>query len=252
MANPQAEDGHIDLANEIVEALAKIRISGEEMQCLWVIFRKTYGWHKKEDCISLSQFFEMTTLKKPHVCRSLSKLLSKKIIGVTKNGNGITSYGFNKDFDSWESLPKKVTLSKMVKGSPKKGKASLPLLGHTKETTTKETITKEIYTSNFLSFWNKYPKKVGKPNTFKEWNRIKPDLKTVLSALKAQIEQKERLLSENKFCPEWPDPERWIKNQRWLDEIQDGAPLDATDRLIYEMKKEREKNGDIKPAPKLH
>lgn len=102
---------------------------------------------------------------------------------------------------------------------------------------------KELYSSFFLSFWEQYPKKVGKPNAFKEWNRIKPDLETVLSSLNAQIESKERLLAENKFCPEWPDPERWIKNQRWLDEIQDAVPLDATDRMIYEMKKEREKDG---------
>ena len=52
MANPQAENGHTDIANEIVEALARTRISGTETQLLWVIFRKTYGWHKKEDEIS--------------------------------------------------------------------------------------------------------------------------------------------------------------------------------------------------------
>ena len=80
MANPQIEDGHIDLANEIVEALAKIRISGEEMQCLWVIFRKTYGWHKKQDHIALSQFCGFTQLKKPAICRALRKLLSKMIM----------------------------------------------------------------------------------------------------------------------------------------------------------------------------
>jgi phage replication O-like protein O len=146
MANPQIEDGHVDLANEIIEALAKIRISGEEMQCLWVIFRKTYGWHKKEDHIALSQFSEMTSLKKPAICRALSKLLSKKIIIIIKNDNRITSYGFNKDFEQWQPLSKKITLSKKIKSSLKKDNASLSLLRHTKETTTKETIQKKART----------------------------------------------------------------------------------------------------------
>src|SRR4030042_6375885 len=102
MASPQIENGHVDIANEIVEAMAKIRIAGEEMQCLWVILRKTYGWHKKEDQISLSQFQDLTSLKKPTICRSLNKLLSKKIIVIIKNDNEITTYGFNKDFETWQ------------------------------------------------------------------------------------------------------------------------------------------------------
>jgi hypothetical protein len=101
---------------------------------------------------------------------------------------------------------------------------------------------KELYGSLFLSFWNQYPKKFGKPNAFREWNKIKPDIELVVPALKAQIEFKERLLAENKFCPEWPDPERWIKNRRWEDELQDGPPSDERDRMLHEMKKEREKD----------
>jgi len=93
MANPQAENGHIDIAHEIAEALARIRLSGEESQCLWVIFRKTYGWHKKEDKISLSQFTELTGIKKQNVNRALIKLSSKKIIGIIKKDyENINSY----------------------------------------------------------------------------------------------------------------------------------------------------------------
>jgi len=47
MANPQREDGHVDIANETIEALAKIYLSSYETQTLFAIFRKTYGWHKK-------------------------------------------------------------------------------------------------------------------------------------------------------------------------------------------------------------
>lgn len=155
MANPQIENGHVDLANEIVEALAKIRISGEEMQCLWVIFRKTYGWHKKQDDIALSQFSELTCLKKPAVCRALAKLLSKKIIAIIKNDNGISRYGFNKDFETWTPLSKKITLSKMIKGGIKKDNESLSKKRHTKENLQKKILQKKTDPSirAFIDFY---------------------------------------------------------------------------------------------------
>ena len=152
MANPQIEDGHLDLANEIVDALAKIRIAGEEMQCLWVILRKTYGWHKKQDNIALSQFCEMTNLNKPAICRALQKLLSKKIILIIKNDNGISGYGFNKDFDEWQPLSKKITLSKKIKGGLKKDNESLSKKRHTKENIQKKILQKKISDDEFLKF----------------------------------------------------------------------------------------------------
>ncbi len=108
MAEPQRENGHVDIANTIVEALARIRISGNEWQCLCVVFRKTYGWHKKEDMISLSQFALMTGLKRPNVVRVLKKLISKKILFVIKSDTSNSNkYRFNKDFDQWRPVIKK-------------------------------------------------------------------------------------------------------------------------------------------------
>jgi phage replication O-like protein O len=114
MANPQVEHGHLELANEIVESLARIRISGMEWQLLWVILRKTYGWHKKLDAIPLSQFRYMTGLSGPHAARCLKKLLRKKVIVATRAG-GATVYGFNKDFEKWVPMPKRVAATKRVR-----------------------------------------------------------------------------------------------------------------------------------------
>jgi phage replication O-like protein O len=135
MANPQVEDGHVDIANEIVEALARIRLSGEEMQILWVVFRKTYGWHKKTDTISLGQFSEATGLSRPHVVRAIKKLLPKMVLRVTKNGNStVNTFEFNKDFEEWKVLPKKGTVTKNGnRVLPKMGTKVLPKMVHTKE-----------------------------------------------------------------------------------------------------------------------
>jgi phage replication O-like protein O len=146
MANPQAENGHIDLANEIVESLAKYRLSGEEWQCLLVVFRKTYGWNKKEDEISLSQFQEMTGVKRANVVRTLKKLVAKKILGSSKEDTRFaTKYWFNKDFDTWADVVKKDTTS-INKDTPLVSIKIIPPVSielPTIDNSTKDTITKD-------------------------------------------------------------------------------------------------------------
>ena len=87
MSNPQYEEGYTKLANEILEALCHLRINGEARQVLDAILRKTYGWNKKEDAISLSQFVLLTGLKKVTVCKAIYRLISMNLI--TQKGNDV-------------------------------------------------------------------------------------------------------------------------------------------------------------------
>jgi len=142
---PQLENGHFLIATEIYEALAKTRIPGEARQVLDFIIRKTYGWHKKEDRISLSQFTEGTGLKKPTICKAINKLkemnliITKKDNSITQKGNDyIVTYCFNKSYNNWNLLPKKVTLPKKVIPITQKDNLPLP-----KKIPTKDTITKD-------------------------------------------------------------------------------------------------------------
>jgi len=139
MANPQAENGHVDIANEIVEALARTYLSSYESQVLWAIFRKTYGWHKKEDWVSNRQIANMTGIPESHVSRTIKKLVKRNIIN--KNGRWIS---FQKDYEKWGKLPKRVSLPKQVNKFTQTGKQSLPKQVYTKEK--KETIQKKITT----------------------------------------------------------------------------------------------------------
>ena len=54
MANPQTENGHIKIANEIIEAITRTNLSAHESRVLWYIIRKTYGFNKKMDWMALS------------------------------------------------------------------------------------------------------------------------------------------------------------------------------------------------------
>lgn len=184
----QLENSYTKIANELLEAIAAIRIPGEAMQILLVIIRKTCGYHKNKDAISLSQFVSATGMKKPNVCRAIKKLLdmniikplSKKIIKIIEKDNAyISEYELNKDCASWKPLSKKITLSKKIKTVIKKD--NLPL---SKKIPTKETITKEIKErkeSEILpsDYYQKTLKALGLPST----GIISPKDHSVLVAL---------------------------------------------------------------------
>ena len=108
MASPQLKNGFVRMANEIYENLARYRIPGEARQVMDFIIRKTYGWNKVEDVIPLSQFVAGTGLKKATVCRAINKLIHLNLIIKKDNDRG-TSYRFNKNFETWTPLTKKIT-----------------------------------------------------------------------------------------------------------------------------------------------
>ncbi len=142
--NPQVENGHIELATEIWEALCRIRVPGEAMQVLLFIIRKTYGWKKKNDSISLSQFISGTGINQPNICRALKKLRGMNLISIIqKDNSGIPKYMFNKHYDTWKPLSKKITLSKKIIGIIQKDKKVLSKKIHTKDISTIDTTTKE-------------------------------------------------------------------------------------------------------------
>jgi|ERR1035437_4006583 phage replication O-like protein O len=88
----------------ILEMLAKTRLNGQEFRALLFLFRKTYGWNKKEDAISLSQWCEGLGLThRQHVVGILAGLIAKKIIYRNGKTGLIHIYGFNKYFEEWEA-----------------------------------------------------------------------------------------------------------------------------------------------------
>lgn len=121
MANPQVENGHTDIANDIMDALARTRIPGEARQVLDYIFRRTYGWHRIEEAISLKEFSEGTGLQKGHVCAAIKTLkrmsiVSEKGYRVSEKGYSVKIYAINKDFDLWVGS-KKGSTRKRVQGT---------------------------------------------------------------------------------------------------------------------------------------
>jgi phage replication O-like protein O len=145
-SSPQKENGYTAIANEIMEALARYRLPGEQVQCLLFILRKTYGYHKKTDEISITQFEKATGLARKSVTRAIAGLCDKRLIIKTtpkksrvKNAPTPTSrYMFNKHYGGWEHRGKK---------APHRGKIETCI--GAKKRNTKDTLTKD---SDILSY----------------------------------------------------------------------------------------------------
>jgi phage replication O-like protein O len=174
MANPQRENGHVDIANEIMDELAQIHLSGAEWQLLITVFRKTWGWHKKHDWISLTQFERATGLSRWGVCIAKKRLVNKNILIAAEK-----SIRFNKNYDQWV-VNKTRPVNKSTTGSQQNDNRVVNKTRHTKETITKETITKESNASlesfeqlknpQFKELWDAWleiRKKIRAPNTHK-------------------------------------------------------------------------------------
>lgn len=214
-ACPQLENGFTRIANEIMEALAHIRIPGEARQVLDVILRKTYGFMKRSDQISLSQFHLATGMVKPSIVRAIRQLEAMNLI--SKNANGLhPEYSFNKDYAAWKPLAKKLTVNKNANNRLQKSKKSLA-----KKLPTKESIKRKYQkkcTIEFERFWSAYPRKVARQEAEKVFSTIKPAsdlLERILSSLEKQ-----------KLCEQWtkdggrfiPHAATWLRGRRWEDD----------------------------------
>lgn len=117
MANPQKDDGHTGINNEVLEKLLGSGLNGTELSICLLIIRKTWGFNKLDDEISLSQFMSYIPSSKQSIVTALSNLQLVKIIRLVKKGASKISsnkWKFNKNYDEWQ-LVKKTRLVKNKK-----------------------------------------------------------------------------------------------------------------------------------------
>jgi phage replication O-like protein O len=149
MANPQLENGHLDIANELVDQFAKHNIPGSEMRIIWAIWRKTWCWkdgdRKKDfDWISITQFEKLTGIKRANIHTAIKSLLCKNIIAV-ENRNGKLFYGFNKRYNEWVLCKRIPIMQKHNKTVMQKHTQLLCKSIPTKDSITKDTLKDKKY-----------------------------------------------------------------------------------------------------------
>lgn len=116
--NPQVEDGHTKIANELLDQIINIDFTKRQYKILLFIIRKTYGWNKTSDDISRSQIVEATGLSNPHVTTTIQELLNMNVL-IIGTGTHAKNYKINKHYETWRItetviIPKTVTVTETV------------------------------------------------------------------------------------------------------------------------------------------
>ncbi len=104
---PQLEDGYIRIANELFDAVLKKLSSYRHTKIVLAIIRKTYGYQKKEDDITISQLAELTGIHRNHVGATVKDLERMRVINPIRSGHHGMMIGINKHHSEWENEPVK-------------------------------------------------------------------------------------------------------------------------------------------------
>ena len=102
MSSPQLEDGHVRIANELFDAVLRFPFSKRQQTIIWAVMRKTYGYRKKRDDISLSQLSQITGLDASNISKAINELAQMKVLSKQPGRYGQV-LEVQKDFQSWRS-----------------------------------------------------------------------------------------------------------------------------------------------------
>lgn len=136
--------------NNILYALARIRLNSEESRVINGLIAKTYGFNQSEDYISFSQLHLITGISRAHCSRTVSRLITRRI--VLRLGRKLKLNKYHFQWLSHEVLPKQ------AKKVAQTGNEVLPEQVTTKDTTKrhiKNNTAKRIFKTNIQGEeWN--------------------------------------------------------------------------------------------------
>ncbi|MBR3731563.1 MAG: replication protein [Spirochaetales bacterium] len=102
MANPQLSNGYVRIANELLEAICQLDVSGSEMRILLYIIRRTYGFNKDYAEIPLSEISAAVGMRREHIQKMLKRLSAKNIIDLrTNSGTKPQTISIVKNYEKW-------------------------------------------------------------------------------------------------------------------------------------------------------
>lgn len=110
-------------------------LSGSEFKVLMAISRKTLGYQKTSDPISITQFEELTGLSNRSVINSIRTLEAKNIISALRRERKTTIFRINENIIAGEknSQAKSVAMKKTHKSYEKSSQVDYENSSHTKE-----------------------------------------------------------------------------------------------------------------------
>jgi phage replication O-like protein O len=206
---------HTQTSNDFIDNHMK-NLSGAATKVFLAISRKTIGWHKDTDFISLSQIMSITGLSNKGSIKAIKELEENNLIIVTRNKNENNRNFTNKYELNYEQNT--VASEQKSQGSEKSSPKGSEKSSQTKESN-KETLSKEkddlvtIKLKAFERWWDMYDKKVSRAKTEKKFLSLKSALyNDILSHTKEYVKSTpDKVYRKN--------PLTYLNNECWEDEI---------------------------------
>ncbi len=80
------ENGYCKIANELLESICQLDISGSQFQVFMAVIRCTYGYNKKSDRVTNTYLVQITGLSEKAVRDALNVLTERNFITCEKAG----------------------------------------------------------------------------------------------------------------------------------------------------------------------
>ena len=229
----------LQVPNAVIDDLLP-DLTGAELKCYLVVIRKTKGWNKESDNISISQFMKATGLSNSAVIKACESLVKYGLL-IKQNGArntgvyAVNSYSKTTCEESSQvtceksSLVKKVhsTCEESSQVTCEKSSHTINNIKNTIQNTNKKNIQKKpaIFglESHFEKFWSAGMRKVGKPQALKSF---KSSYESYNAKYPLSLDDFTQMLVDdvvkrNQLCQFGFDklhPATYLNNWRWLDE----------------------------------
>lgn len=200
------------LPNIVVDELMA-DMSGNQLKVYLVVIRKTVGWHKESDAISISQICKLTGLADDRTVKRILRYLHSK---------GLINRAFNPGRSS--------TLTPLFRGVDENDrggkKGSDPVVENEGSTPCKNTHSQNKRKQNiqnkewFYKFYSEYPNKKAKLNAEKAFSKLGMTdelFVAIMESLKRQKVSDSWTKNNGQFIPL---PATWLNGRRWEDETQ--------------------------------
>lgn len=230
MANPQIEDGYTKIANELLNALSSTNLEGSQFMICLAVISKTYGWNKKQDQISITQFQKLTKMSRQRIIKAIDRLVLYSILGsIVGNTTKSSTYWIIKDYDKWNvpSIAGNPSIGRNTRGGIV-GDKKVVLDAIPTQYNNKRQLNKPAF--DFELLWQKYPRKMGKEDSLRHFRtqvKNEEDYANINKALENFINS-DVLKGDPKFIPHGST---WF-NKRWKDWVNYIAPISDHPKVL--------------------
>ncbi|WP_241951489.1 replication protein [Pasteurella multocida] len=220
--------------NGVIDDLMS-QMSGAELKCYLAVIRKTKGWNKEEDAISITQLMEVTGLSNRKVIDACNSLVEIGLLNQKTGARNTKIFSINwcKKFTSEESSLVKKVHGKCEESSLVTSEESSHTKNNIKNTPINNINTAQIENLDELEnafdvFWKVYKVKVNKAGALKSFKSAYKKYSQKAKCTAKQFAQMladdvQKRLSLGQFGFDKLHPTTYLNNARWEDEYTQPA-----------------------------